>query len=185
MLARHPATARRISLRLAQFFVTDRPSDDLVQRISHSFSATQGDLRAVMRTVMESPDFWLPENRLFKTPMDYACSALAATQGAAQDQVGSELYRRNIVLTLGFLANAGQPIHGWQTPDGYKFDAPTWLVPEALTRRADFVLALARKQQDLEFLTPYFSGTTREAVAKESPALRAGLLLASPDFMYK
>lgn len=185
MLARHSATARRVSLRLAQFFITDQPSAELVQRISTSFSATQGDLRAVMRTVLESPDFWLPENRLFKTPMDYACSALAATQGAPQDQLANEAYRRNLVLTLGFLSNAGQPLHGWQTPDGYKFDAATWLVPEALTRRADFAMALARRQQDLEFLTPYLGAATRDAIAKEDHALRAGLVLASPDFMYK
>nr|WP_295783406.1 DUF1800 domain-containing protein [Rhodoferax sp.] len=185
MLARHPATAKRVSLRLAQFFVTDQPSNELVQRISRSFTATQGDLRAVMRTVLESPEFWAPENRLFKTPMDYACSALAATQAATQEQIGGEPYRRNIVLTLGFLANAGQPLHGWQTPDGYKVDAATWLVPEALTRRADFALALARKSSDLEFLTPYLGAATREAVAKESAALRPGLMLASPDFMYK
>ena len=185
MLARHPATAKRISLRLAQFFVADQPSVDLVQRISRSFAATQGDMRAVMRTVLESPEFWSPENRLFKTPMDYACSALAATQAAAQEQVGTEPYRRNIVLALGFLTNAGQPIHGWQTPDGYKVNAATWLVPEALTRRADFALGLARKSPDLDFLMPFLSPATRNAVAKESPALRPGLMLASPDFMYK
>ncbi|MEO7108599.1 MAG: DUF1800 domain-containing protein [Rhodoferax sp.] len=185
MLARHPSTAKRVSLRLAQFFIADQPSAELVQRISHTFTATQGDLRAVMRTILESPEFWQADNRLFKTPMDYACSALTATQGAAQEQVGSEPYRRNIVLTLGFLSNAGQPLHGWQTPDGYKVDAATWLVPEALTRRADFALALARKTPDLDFLTPYLGAATRDAVAKESPALRAGLMLASPDFMYK
>jgi uncharacterized protein (DUF1800 family) len=185
MLARHPATAKRISLRLAQFFVADQPSGELVQRISRSFTATQGDMRSVMRTVLESPELWSTENRLFKTPMDYACSALAATQAATQDQVRSEPYRRNIVLALGFLANAGQPLHGWQTPDGYKVDAATWLVPEALTRRADFALGLARKAPDLDFLTPYLSAATRDAVAKESPALRPGLMLASPDYMYK
>lgn len=185
LLARHPATAKRVSLRLAQFFISDQPSSDTVQRISQRFIATQGDIRAVMRTVLESPEFWSPENRLFKTPMDFACSALAATQGAAQDAMGSEPYRRHVLLALGFLANAGQPVHGWQTPDGYKFDAATWLVPEALTRRADFALELTRKVPDLEFLSPYLGSTTRDTIAKESGALRAGLMLASPDFMYK
>ena len=185
LLARHPATAKRVSLRLAQFFIADQPSTELVQRIGQTFIATQGDLRAVMRTVLGSPEFWQAENRLFKTPMDYACSALAATQGAVQEHVGIEPYSRNIVLTLGFLSNAGQPLHGWQTPDGYKVDAATWLVPEALTRRADFALGLARKTPEIEFLTPYLGAATRAAVAKESPALRAGLVLASPDFMYK
>lgn len=185
LLARHPSTAKRVSLRMTQFFITDQPSAQLVQRISNTFTATQGDIRAVMQAILESPEFWQADNRLFKTPMDYACSALTATQGAAQDQVGSDLYRRNIVLTMGFLSNAGQPLHGWQTPDGYKVDTATWLVPEALTRRADFALALARQTPEMDFLTPFLGAATRNAVAKENPALRAGLTLASPDFMFK
>ena len=36
-----------------------------------------------------------------------------------------------LALAAGFLSQAGQPIHGWQTPDGYKTDAATWL---AITR---------------------------------------------------
>jgi uncharacterized protein (DUF1800 family) len=185
MLARHPSTAKRVTLRLAQFFVADQPSAELVQRLSQTFSSTQGDLRAVMRVLLQSPDFWAADNRLFKTPMDYACSALTATQGANAEQWGPDKYRRNLIMTVGFLSNAGQPLHGWQTPDGYKFDAATWLVPEALTRRADFALGLARQTPELEFLSPFLSQATRDAVAKEAPAMRAGLMLASPDFMYK
>ena len=185
MLARHPATAQRISFRLAQFFISDRPQAEVVHRISQSFISTQGDMSAVMRTVLESPEFWSAESRLFKTPMDFACSALAATQGVVQSHIGSESYRRNALLALGFLANAGQPLHAWQTPDGYKVDTATWLVPEALTRRADFALELARKGPNLDFLTPYLGVVTRDAIANENAALRPGLMLASPDFMYK
>lgn len=181
MLARHPSTAQRVSLRLARFFVADEPAPALVQALSHTFSSTQGDLRSVLRTLLESPDFWHPDNRLFKTPMDFACSALTALQSAGP----LEQDRRSLVLSLGFLSNAGQPLHGWQTPDGYRTDAATWLVPEALTRRADFALALARHAPDLDFLAPYLGAATRQAIGQEKPALRAGLMLASPDFMYK
>jgi uncharacterized protein (DUF1800 family) len=179
MLARHPATAQRISLRLAQFFVADAPAAALVQRLSQTFVSTQGDIRAVMHTLLESPDFWDANNRLFKTPMDFACSALAATHDTGP------LERRTLAQTLGFLSNAGQPLHGWQTPDGYKFDTATWLVPEALTRRADFALGLARQMPEIDFLTPFLSEATRASIAQEKPALRAGLMLASPDFMTK
>jgi uncharacterized protein (DUF1800 family) len=179
MLARHPSTARRISLRLAQFFVADAPSPALVAQLSQTFTSSQGDISAVLRTLLASNDFWAPENRLFKTPMDYACSALTATQSAA----GSD--RRGLVLATGYLASAGQPLHGWQTPDGYAFDAATWLAPEALTRRADFALALTRQSAELDFLTPYLAETTRQTIAKERPAMRAGMMLASPDFLYK
>jgi uncharacterized protein (DUF1800 family) len=185
MLARHPSTAQRISLRLAQFFVADNPPPALVKRLSTSFLSTQGDIRAVLRTLLEAPEFWQAENRLFKSPMDFACSALTATQSTASSTEQGGRDRRNIVTTLGFLKNAGQPLHGWQTPDGYKTDAATWLVPEALTRRADYALSLARQVSALDFLTPYLSTATRETIAKERPTLRAGLTLASPDFMYK
>ncbi len=178
LLARHPATARRISLRLAQFFVADKPTPALVQQLSQSFLSSGGDLRTVMKVLLSSSDFWAQDNRLFKTPLDFACSALAAVTTPTAD-------RRGLTLAMGFLAGAGQPLHGWQTPDGYAFDAATWLAPEALTRRADFALNLARQLPEPEFLKPYFSGTTLASVAQERPALRAGLMLASPDFMYK
>lgn len=183
MLARHPATAQRICLRLAQFFVADQPSTTLVQRLARTFSDSQGDMRLVMRSLLESPEFWDPENRLFKTPMDFACSALAAVE--SNTPKGKPTERRVLVTVDSFLKNAGQPLHGWQTPDGYRFDAATWLVPEALTRRADFALAIGRNAGNLDFLTPFLSSTTRDAVAKEQASLRAGLTLASPDFMYK
>jgi uncharacterized protein (DUF1800 family) len=177
MLARHPATAQRIASRLAEFFVADAPSLALVQQLKQTFLQSDGDLREVMRTLIASPDFWNPDNRLFKTPLDFALSALTATQGAAE--------RKNLLLTAGFLNNAGQPLHGWQTPDGYKTDAATWLVPEALTRRADYAMALGRQSSDLNFMKPFISSATLNAIAQERPVLQAGLLMASPDFMYK
>jgi uncharacterized protein (DUF1800 family) len=183
MLARHPSTAKRVSLRLAQFFIADNPPAAVVERLRSSFMATQGDIRAVMRVLLQAPEFWATENRMFKSPFDFAASALAATHS---QQVGDrEIGRRALVTSLGFLNNAGQPLLGWQTPDGYKFDAATWLVPEALTRRADYALSIARNTPELEYLSPYLSPATLDTVAREKPGMRAGLALASPDFMNK
>jgi len=176
-LARHPSTAHRVCQRLAEFFVADQPPTALVQGLSQVFLGTQGDLRLVMRALVESPEFWNPENRLFKTPLDFACSALAATP-VSED-------RRTLAMASGFLATAGQGLQSWQTPDGYKTDAATWLVPEALTRRADFAIKLAQGTPPLDFLLPFISAETQATLAKTPPGMRAGLLLASPDFMYK
>ncbi len=177
MLARHPATAKRITTRLAQTFVSDKPSPALINKLSAVFLRTQGDIRAVMQALVESPDFWQPENTLFKTPLDFACSVLAA-QGGVRDQ-------RDIQQTLGFLNQAGQPLHAWQTPDGYKTDAATWLAPEALTRRADHAMAFGGRMAEPTFLQPFLSTASRERIAREAPNIRSGLLLASPDFMDK
>lgn len=170
LLARQPATARRIATRLASFFVADQPPPALVDRLSKTFLATQGDIRAVMRTLVSAPEFWAEGHQLFKTPLDYACSVLTAAGGVKE--------RRD-------MAQAGQPMHGWQTPDGYKTDAATWLAPEALTRRADYALGLAPRMAEPAYLDVFLSGPTRERIAREAAPLRTGLLLASPDFMRK
>ena len=177
MLARHPATAKRIARRLATTFVSDKPPQALVDQLAATFNRTQGDIRSVMRTLVESPEFWKADNTLFKTPLDFACSALTAGGGAKE--------RREIQLTLGFLAQAGQPLHGWQTPDGYKTDAATWLAPEALTRRADYAMTLGNRINEPTYLQPFLSAASRERIAREQPATRTGLMLASPDFMSK
>ncbi len=177
MLARHPATAKRIAKRLATTFVSDKPPQALIDQLAATFTRTQGDIRSVMRTLVESPEFWKADNTLFKTPLDFACSALTASGGAKD--------RRDIQLTLGFLASAGQPMHGWQTPDGYKTDAATWLAPEALTRRADYAVALGNRMNEPTYLQPFLSASSRERIAREQPATRTGLMLASPDFMSK
>jgi uncharacterized protein (DUF1800 family) len=124
-----------------------------------------------------SPEFWKSDNTLFKTPLDFACSALTAGGGVKD--------RRDVQLTLGFLAQAGQPLHGWQTPDGYKTDAATWLAPEALTRRADYAMALGNRINEPAYLQPFLSAASRERIAQEQAATRTGLMLASPDFMRK
>lgn len=177
MLARHPATANRIARRLATTFVSDQPTQALIEQLAATFTRTQGDIRAVMRTLVESQDFWKAENTLVKTPLDFACSALTAAGGAKE--------RREIQLTLGFLAQAGQPMHGWQTPDGYKTDAGTWLAPEALTRRADYAVALGNRINEPAYLQAFLSSASRARIAREPSATHAGLMLAGPDFMSK
>ncbi len=176
-LARHPATAQRIATRLASFFVADKPPPALVNRLKKTFLETHGDMRAVMRTLVESDEFWRSDQTLFKTPMDYACSVLTAAGGVKD--------RRDINQSLGFLVQAGQPMHGWQTPDGYKTDAATWLAPEAITRRADHAMAMAARVGDISYLQPFLAVATRERIAREAPLLRTGLLLSSPEFMRK
>jgi len=176
-LARRPETARRIATRLASFFVADKPPAALVDKLAATFTDTQGDIRVVMRALIESPEFWAKGNQLFKTPLDFACSALTAAGGVKD--------RRDIGQTLGFLAQAGQPMHGWQTPDGYKTDANTWLAPEALTRRADYAMGLGQRMAEPDYLNTFFSVATRERIAREPAQMRTGLMLASPDFMRK
>jgi len=176
LLAGHSATARRVALRLSQWFVADAPPAALVGRLAAEFQASGGELRAVMRKLVAAEEFWDERQQLFKTPYDYACSVLAATGRPEPER---------LLQALRFLAGAGQPVHGWQTPDGYKTDARTWLAPEALTRRADFALAFSRDSAPPDHYRRFLSPRTRERITQEPAALQGMLVLASPEFMHK
>jgi uncharacterized protein (DUF1800 family) len=175
-------------------------------------------MAAVMRALIESPEFWASDQTLFKTPLDFACSALAvkASHAAPQRTVATAsrhqalaqaarimgmadggsvvdeardardaIVHRDIGSVLGYLSAAGQPLHGWQTPDGYGTAAATWMAPEALTRRADLAFGLVGGMSVPVDLWAFFSPITRERIIRESPQQQMGLMLASPDFMRK
>lgn len=57
ILARDPHTAHHISFELAQRFVSDNPPAALVDRMAQSFLKTDGDIREVLRTMIDSPEF--------------------------------------------------------------------------------------------------------------------------------
>jgi len=177
MLARHPATARRIAQRLASFFVSDNPPPALVDALARSFLDSGGDIPSTLRTLISSREFWQDDQQLFKTPFDFACSTFAV--------IGGLHTPREAALGLQFLAQAGQPVHGWQTPDGYKTDTATWLSPEALTRRTDFAIELGKRTPAPAFLAAFLSETAQQRIDKEPAMLRTGLMLSSPEFMRK
>jgi uncharacterized protein (DUF1800 family) len=187
VLAAHPATAQHLAFKLAQAFVADQPPAGLVQRLAASFLASHGDLRVLMQTLIESEEFWSSDSvgAKFKTPYQYLLSSLRALQ---IDPV-------ELQPLLGTLAQAGMPLYGAPTPDGYKNVAAAWMNPEALTQRVQWATNLNQRRQRraadaaqdsrllLATLGPLFSAATRRAVAQEAPAMQAALLLASPDFM--
>jgi uncharacterized protein (DUF1800 family) len=212
-LARHPATARRIALRMAQFFVSDKPPTAFVERLAQRFLNTGGDIALVLKTLVQSPEFWAADNALFKTPQDFVCSALAvkasqalplrglgseqAMQQAAKlmegainteetERLQAQVQRQEMNVVQGYLNVSGQALFAWQTPDGYSTDASTWMAPEALTRRADMAFALAQQGMSTPtYLWPFFSSATQSRIAQEKPKDQISLMLASPDFMRK
>jgi uncharacterized protein (DUF1800 family) len=57
LLAAHPSTATFIATKLARRFVADDPPPALVKRAAATFTSSHGDLRAVVRTILTSPEF--------------------------------------------------------------------------------------------------------------------------------
>ncbi len=135
IVARHPATARHIARKLAQRFVSDEPPQALVDRAAATFTKTDGDLRAVVRVIVTSPEFFAPESyrAKVKTPFEFVVSALRATD--ADLQVATAVVRA--------LAGLGMPLYLCQPPTGYDETAATWVSSGALVNRMNFAVAMA------------------------------------------
>ncbi len=176
-LANHPATAARISRRLAEYFVADEPPQALIDQMAQTFLATRGDIYQVMKVMLNHAAFWDPANKLYRTPYDFACASLRVLN-TGQD-------RAKWLSSFGYAAVSGQGIQNWLTPDGYAFNASTWLTPEALTRRIDFALTLGRNAPERTDLYTYLSDSSLKAVLKQAPAQRMGFVLGSSELVFK
>ncbi len=135
MLARHPSTAKFIATKLARKFVNDEPSPVLIARLSNTFLKTDGDLRAVYKTLFTSPEFWAAENyrAKIKTPFEMTVSAVRAL-GA--DTNGTQPFHR-------WMQQMGEGLYLAQPPTGYADKAENWVNTGALLERMNFALALS------------------------------------------
>jgi uncharacterized protein (DUF1800 family) len=140
VLARHPATARHIAFKLVRRFVADAPAPALVDRLARRFQDTDGDLRAVLQALLESPEFRDPRPVKFKTPYQYVLSSVRATG----------IVTTNVRPLMAQLTQLGQPLYGCQTPDGYHDSEADWLNPNAITQRVNFDTALASGKLPLQ-----------------------------------
>lgn len=199
MLAEHPATARFISAKLAEYFVSDQPSAELVNQMAKTYSSSHGDIRKVLETMFSSADFWQAKNQLakFKTPYQYVVSSIRV----------SGVKPTEYWYLADKLEAMNMPLYGYLTPDGYKQVKSAWLSPTAISARVDYATAFGRgvfplqtakrtkpsQQQRLasmpkteqlhQLLGPILSDRTQQAVQNAPSSLKAALLLSSPEFM--
>jgi uncharacterized protein (DUF1800 family) len=135
ILAHQPATAHFISLKLAQRFVADDPPPSLVNRMARTFMDTDGDLRKVMQTMLQSGEFWSKGayRAKVKTPFEMVVSAVRATNA----DVTSAFLLTNKIQQLG------EPLYRKMEPTGYSSDNAEWVSSASLLARMNFALALA------------------------------------------
>ena len=183
ILARHPATARFISRKLAQRFVGDQPPQALVDRMAAAFTKTQGDLREVMKTMIASPEFFSEGayRSKLKSPFEMVISAARALDAGVTS--AKPLSSRIDAL--------GQPLYRKEEPTGYHNTADEWTNTAGLVGRMNFATALAGNQLpgaqvDATRYTP--PADVRLEIEKRlegrqpTPELIAGLGIGSPEF---
>ncbi len=135
MLATSPATAHFLSHKLAVRFVSDTPPAALEDRMAKTFVASGGDIKAVLRTMFDAPEFWTPAvyRAKVKTPIEFVVSALRASDAAVA----------NPLPLVQAMDRLGMPLYGMQTPNGYAWNAEPWVSTTALVSRMNFALVMS------------------------------------------
>ncbi len=135
LLVHHPSTAKFISTKLARRFVSDNPPLPLVERMAQTFQSSDGDIRAVLKTMIWSPEFWSREayHAKIKTPFELVISAVRA--------LGTDV--DTPLPLVQWVGRIGEPLYQCQAPTGYADKSEAWVNTGALLNRLNFSLALA------------------------------------------
>jgi uncharacterized protein (DUF1800 family) len=178
-LARHPATARHVSFKLAQHLINDQPPAELVASMVKSWQASDGDLRQVVTALVRHPAAWQPQAEKYKTPREFVVSALRAT--------GVDSLKPRLLVAS--LSSMGQQPFQAGSPAGFSPLNRAWLGADALIKRIDWVerfctrLALSPQAVVEQQFAGQLSTATGQAIARaESRQQGLALLLLSPEF---
>ncbi len=134
MLSKNPATAKFVCTKLARRFVADDPPPLLVKKMAQTFLESDGDIKAVLRTMLQAEEFWSPAvyRKKVKTPLEFVVSAIRATGTKVQ----------NPMPVVQALNKMGMPLYQMQPPTGYSTKAETWMNSDALLDRLNYSISL-------------------------------------------
>jgi uncharacterized protein (DUF1800 family) len=162
-LAGNPNTARYLATKIYRFFVSEigAPDAEFVNAIAAVYLRSGYDMKAVMREVLLSPQFWNPDTYFarFAWPVEYVVRALK--------DVGWSGFSVNDALTP--LANMGQTLY--EPPDvaGWR-QGRAWFSTSAMLSRMNFAAQLASNQKF------NIAARARAAGAGQSPDTLLGFL---------
>jgi uncharacterized protein (DUF1800 family) len=163
LLARHPNTAKFISTKLARHFVSDTPPPALLARMARTFLKTDGDIRAVLHTMVFSPEFWSRQayRAKIKTPFELVASTARA--------LGADVDAPKPLIQ--WAARIGEPLYQCLPPTGYSDRAEAWVNTGALLNRLNFAIALASNR---------VRGTRVDLAALLGPGVASGQTAGDP-----
>ena len=199
-LAAHPATARFVSAKLADYFVADTPPPALVDRMSQAFVRSDGDIAVTLAAMFDAPEFAASLASKFKDPMHYVVSAVRLAYDDRPIQ--------NTAPLLGWLGRLGELPYNRQTPDGYPLGESAWASPGQMATRFEIARAIGTGSAGLfraegasvdtptfprlasafyfQSIEPTLSASTRAALDRATSAQEWNVfLLSSPEFMLR
>lgn len=190
-IALHPETAWHISWKLAVHFVSDQPSEVLVNDLTDAFKRTDGDLAALYQVLQDHPDTAASFGAKAKQPWDFIVSSLRALGVTGEHVMNAKLEDiRDTVFEP--MQRMGQPWRRPSGPDGWPEAFDAWITPQGIAERMNWAIK-APRAMGLAELDPVMvmnrslgetaSERLRWAVPKaETREQGLALVLASPEF---
>ncbi|MBV7542753.1 DUF1800 domain-containing protein [Acidovorax sp. sic0104] len=193
-LARHGATARFVTRKIAVYLVGDAPPPALLERLARTFERTDGDIAAVLAALFQSAEFQASLGQRFRDPVQYVMAGARLVHG-------DQPVLANTEPLLNWMQRLAEPLYGRATPDGYPLDAATWSGSGQMSTRFEAARALGagiggqgaqRMPPPALSQTPYLrqidatlAPATRAALAQAATPREWNLLfLSSPEFMH-
>jgi uncharacterized protein (DUF1800 family) len=137
-LARHPATAKRICRKLAVRFVSDNPSQALVDSLASTYLSSGTSITAVLKALVRSDEFWASAGQKVRTPVDdlvHTYRVLGCRVGAPVDlDSGAHVISWQLASTL---------VAQWPTPAGPPDRAQDWASPSRMLNAFDMHWSVA------------------------------------------
>jgi large repetitive protein len=137
ILAAHPSTARFICTELSQLLVSDTPPASLITACVTQYQTTDGQIGAVVRTILHSPEFGAPSvfRGKVRTPVEMAVF-WARALGATSDATG----------LVAPIADMGMKLFENPVPTGWSEIGDDWINSNLLLQRIRHVNRLVRNQ---------------------------------------
>lgn len=134
-LAHHPSTAKFITRKIAVRFVNDNPSQSLLDKMSATFIKENGNIRKILITMVESPEFWTTAalREKTKSPFELAISAVRALDANVEQPQ----------QLSNWITRMGQKVYHYLAPTGFPDKATFWINTGSLLNRMNFGLALS------------------------------------------
>ncbi|XQW86840.1 DUF1800 domain-containing protein [Thalassotalea piscium] len=178
-IAVNPATAKHICYKLAHHFVSETPSETLLNDMENTWKLSGGDIKQVMISLFNSDEAWLETPQKFKTPREFVISSFRALGKTPKDK-----------MLLASLAMLGQKPFNAGSPDGYSDSEKDWLGASALMARIDWSVKLssfrehinAEKIMHTALALPSTAHTYKSVIRAETRPQALTLLLMSPEF---
>ena len=135
LLAASPQTAHSVAHLLAQYFVADTPPPALVDRLTQTYLSTGGDIKAMLRAIVDSPEFNARQyfRTKVKTPIEFLASAYRST--------GTDPANPEAIVNQAKVM--GMPLYRALPPTGYYLTADQWMNSTALVDRLNFAYQLS------------------------------------------